>query len=188
MYILKKIIYFYPIIFCCLLIGCAASNAPSNYLPATTEIPQNPYGGWITIIAAPDSSMPDDNWLMYGGEFIASEDSVIYVLYDTLYAIPKQKITNSLLELDEKNTTIYGLWVVGGSLLTISNGAYAVFTLPLWLVAGIPAASGESIRDRYEAEYPDENYWEEIKVFARFPQGTTGINLRELIPYKIIEN
>lgn len=176
------------IIFCLLFFGCATSYAPGDYLPETTEIPQNAYGGWITIITQPDSSNPDDKWLMYGGEFIASEDSVIYVLYDTLYTIPKWKVTNSLLELDQKNTTTYGLWVLGGSVLTISNGYYAMITLPLWLAAGIPTVAGESARDRYETEYPDENYWDEIKEFARFPQGVSGIDLTKLKSYTVIQN
>ena len=165
-----------------IFVGCATSYAPTGYLPPTDEIPEEVHGGWITIITSPDSSKSDEKWMIYGGEFIAVQDSVIYILYDTLYIIPKWEITNSTLELDEKNTGAYGAWVAGGSLLTISNGYYSVITLPLWLVGGIPAASGESIRDRYEMEYPDELYWGEVNKFARFPQGVNDIDLSEIKP------
>ena len=168
-----------------LLFGCASSYAPSDFLPATSDVPQNPYGGWITIITEPDSLIPDDKWMMYSGEFISTEENSVYLLYDSVYQIPKKKITNSLLELDEKNTAAYGLWVLGGSVLTISNGYYAVFTLPLWLAAGIPTVVGESIRDRYEMDFPNDEYWDSVKVFARFPQGIDDIDLSQLKPYAI---
>lgn len=168
-------------------LGCATSYAPDNWLPDTDDVPQNVFGGWITVITEPDSLYPEEKWMEYSGEFIASEDSVICLLYDSLYQIPKHKITESILELDEKNTTAYGLWVLGGSVLTISNGYYAAFTLPLWLGFGIPTVVGESARDRYEMEYPDEQYWDSVKVFARFPQGTNEIDLSQLKPLFVIQ-
>jgi hypothetical protein len=182
MYIHKKIFYSLLLILCTLLIGCAASYAPDNWLPETADVPQNVFGGWITVITAPDILNPDEKWMEYSGEFIASEDSVIIILYDSLYQIPKSKIVNSILELDQKNTTAYGLWVLGGSVLTISNGYYMGITLPLWLFAGIPTVVGESARDRYEMDEPTQEYWDSIKVFARFPQGVSNIDLASIKP------
>ncbi len=179
----KKILLFLMMSPLLILIGCAASLAPENYLPETEDVPQDVYGGWLTITTSPDSLNPNEKWMMYGGEFIAYEDSVVYLLYDSLYQIPIRKITESTLELDEKNTTTYGLWVLGGSVLTISNGAYGIITLPLWLVAGIPTVSGESMRDRYEMDEPTQKYWNSIKMFARFPQGLRGIDLSTIKPY-----
>ena len=103
-------------------------------------------------------------------------------MYDTLYQLPKRKISNSILELDAKNSTTYGLWVFGGSVSTISHGYYAVITLPLWLMFGIPSAVGESVRDRYETEEPTEEYWDSIQMFARFPQGINDIDLSAIKP------
>jgi hypothetical protein len=165
------------------IIGCAASYAPENYLPGTSDVPHNVYGGWLTLTTEPDSLVQESKWMMYGGEFIAVDDSVVFLLYDSLYLIPRRIISESILELDEKNTTTYGLWVLGGSLLTISNGYYAGITLPLWLAAGIPTVAGESARDRYEMEYPDEIYWSNAKKFSRFPQGVKDIDLTQIKPY-----
>lgn len=178
----KKILFFLLLISAVLLIGCAASYAPDNYLPETENVPQDFYGGWLTVITEPDNLNSDENWMQFSGEFIASEDSIIYLLYDSLYQIPKRKITESILELDEKNTTTYGLWVFGGSILTLSNGFYAGITLPLWLLAGIPAVVGESSRDRYEMDEPTAEYWDSIKIFARFPQGISDIDLTTIKP------
>ena len=183
----KKILYFLLLSHFLIFFGCATSYAPENYLPDTDDVPQNVYGGWLTVITEPDSLISNDKWMIYGGEFIASEDSVIYLLYDSLYRIRKSKITESTLELDDKSTGAYGGWVAGGSLLTISNGAYAVFTLPLWLFAGIPAVAGESARDRYEADYPTEVYWDSIKMFARFPQGVGDIDLSQIKPLTLLQ-
>jgi len=182
MYIHKKIVCFFLLTLSTLLMRCATSYAPANYLPSTDDVPQNIYGGWLTVITAPDSLDPDENWMQFSGEFIASEDSIIYLLYDSLYQIPKSKITESTLELDEKNTTTYGLWVFGGSILTLSNGIYAGITLPLWLLAGIPTVVGESSRDRYETDEPTKEYWNSIKMFARFPQGVGNIDLNSIKP------
>ena len=105
----------------------------------------------------------------------------IFICFTIHYLLfQREKIQNSVIELDQKNTGAYAAWVAGGSLLTLSNGYYAGITFPLWMVAGIPAASGESFRDRYETDYPDEFYWDEVKIFSRFPQGVDGINLSEL--------
>jgi hypothetical protein len=102
----------------------------------------------------------------------------------TFYLNPDSSLTFNLKykQKDQKNTGSYAAWVAGGSLLTLSNGLYAGITFPLWMVAGIPATSGESFRDRYEADYPDEFYWNGVKIFSRFPQGIDGINLSELKP------
>ena len=169
-------------------IGCATSYAPENYLPSTDDVPKNVYGGWMTLITEPDTLLQNSKWMMYGGEFLAVDDSIVYLLYDSLYQIPKRIVTESILELDEKNTTAYGLWVLGGSLLTLSNGYYASITLPLWLAAGIPTAAGESARDRYEMDYPDEQYWDSVKMFARFPQGVDGIDITQIKPYTIFKD
>jgi len=179
----KKIIIVLVFILSLFILGCAASYAPANYLPSTDDVPQNVFGGWLTLTTEPDSLIQNSKWMMYGGEFISADDSIVYILYDSLYRIHKRIISESVLELDEKNTTVYGLWVLGGSLLTISNGYYAGITLPLWLAAGIPTAAGESTRDRYEMNYPDDKYWNDIKKFARFPQGVEDINLSQIKPY-----
>jgi hypothetical protein len=178
----NKIIFTIVSISCILVTGCAASNAPDNWLPDTQDVPQNIYGGWITLITEPDSLNPNEEWMQYSGEFISYDESNIYLLYDSLYQIPKSKIRNCTLELDQKNATAYGVWVFLGTISTISNGYYSAITAPLWLVAGIPSAVGESVRDRYEEEPPTQEYWDSINMFARFPQGVSDLDLTTIKP------
>jgi hypothetical protein len=182
MYCHKKIIYSSKLILTLVLGGCATSYAPNNWLPDTDEVPQSTRGGWITVETEEINNQPETRWLQYSGEFIAVDEENIYVLYDSLYIIPRVKILNSIIELDQKNTGIYGGWVVLGSLATISNGYYLALTFPLWMVAGIPAVSGESYRDRYEAESPGEIYWNAVNKYSRFPQGLSTISLSKLQP------
>jgi len=165
-----------------LFTGCATTYAPDNWLPDTQDVPQNVFGGWITVITEPDSLNPDEKWMQYSGEFISFDDSTIYLLYDSLYQIPKRNIRNSTLELDEKSSTTYGFWVFGGTVATLSHGYYAAISAPLWLLIGIPTAVGESVRDRYEAEEPTKEYWDSLNKFARFPQGITNIDLASIKP------
>ncbi|NWG27091.1 MAG: hypothetical protein HXY48_01010 [Ignavibacteriaceae bacterium] len=182
MFIHNKIIFTIASIWYLLFTGCVASYAPDNWLPDTQDVPQNVYGGWITVITEPGSLNQDEQWMQYSGEFISYDESKIYLLYDSLYQIPKSKISISTLELDQKNATTYGLWVFLGTISTLSHGYYASITAPLWLLFGIPSAVGESARDRYESEYPDDAYWESIKKFSRFPQGVSDIDLSSIKP------
>jgi hypothetical protein len=147
--ILSSLLFVYSL----LIVGCATSYAPDNWLPETDDVPQNTHGGWIAIVTQEINSRSDEEWIQYSGEFIALDDDNVYVL-----------------------------WVTLGSLLTISNGAYGVITLPLWLFAGIPTASGESYRDMYIEENPGEVYWDNVNKFSRFPQGVVSINLSDLQP------
>ena len=178
----NKSLYVIILISLGLFAGCASTYAPDNWLPDTPDVPQNVYGGWITLITEPDSLNPEEKWMQYSGEFISLDESNIYLLYDSLYQIPKSKITNSTLEIDEKNATTYGLWVFGGVISTLSHGYYSAITAPLWLLFGIPSAVGESVRDRYEEDEPTQEYWDSINKFARFPQGISAIDLSSIKP------
>lgn len=182
----KNIINISIIVSVLLFTRCATSYAPDNYLPAPEEVPQNVYGGWLTLIVAADT-LENEKWLEYSGEFISSDESFVCLLYDSLYQIPHSIITSSTLELTTNNSTGYGIWVTLGVVSTLSNGVYAAITAPLWLLAGIPAVVGESVRDRYEAENPSVKYWNEVRKFSRFPQGITNINLNQIKQIKIIE-
>jgi len=172
-----------------LLGGCATTYAPSDWLPDTDKISNQAFGGWMTLVASSDTTESEKKLLQYGGEFISSDTENVYLLYDTIYIIPKENIYKATLELDEKNSVAYGLWTFGGTVSTISNGYYLIFTAPFWLLTGIPATVGESSRDRYEAENPDVFYWTEVQKFARFPQGLPDdFDLKKLKPKIFLEN
>ncbi|MCJ7554813.1 MAG: hypothetical protein MUO34_13135 [Ignavibacteriaceae bacterium] len=165
--------------------SCAITYAPTDWLPDTKDVASETYGGWITVTAL----SANEKVFEYSGEFIAVDENNVYLLYDSVYIISKTDIQKSVLEIDEKNSIEYGLWALGGTLSTISNGKFLVITAPLWLLGGIPSAAGESYRDYYEAEYPDSVYWESVSKFARFPQGLPdGVHYNELKAKVILKN
>ena len=169
--------------------GCATTYAPTGWLPDIDNTQKEAYGGWMRLIAEPDSLPNDVYYLQYDGEFISSDSNNVYLLADSLYIIPKDEVTSAILEIDNKNSMEYGLWTVGGCLSTLSNGKFLVITAPLWLLLGLPAVSGESYRDRYEYDAEISRgplYWENVQKFARFPQGISDeINLKTLVPKSI---
>ena len=135
----------------------------------------------------PDSLKNGNKYLQYNGEFISSDTLSVYLLADSLYVVNKVDVISSILELDKKNSTDFGLWTAGGCLLTITNGFFAVITAPIWLITGIPVAIGESVRDRYESDNPNSTYWNSIQKFARFPQGIADIDITALKPKQNID-
>lgn len=185
MSIRKRILCFNFLI---LFSGCATTYAPHDWLPKTEDIQKEAYGGWMTLFVKPDSLKNNDKYLQYNGEFISADTLNVYLLADSLYIVNKVDVISSLLELDRKNSTDYGLWTAGGCLLTITNGFYSIITAPIWLITGIPVSVGESVRDRYETDNPNEAYWNDIQKFARFPQGIYDIDLTSLKPKAIIDN
>jgi hypothetical protein len=179
---LKNILYFFIILIYVLFTGCAVSYAPSEWLPDKDDVPKSTSGGWITIVIEDSTKKKGKRLMQYGGEFIAVDDENVYLLYNSLYVIKKDEIIKSTLEIDRKNTGMYGLWTAMGIPSTCLNGKFLIITFPLWTTLGIPVVADEANRDRYAAEPPDTIYWNDINRYSRFPQGVEGINLAELQP------
>lgn len=156
-------------LFAFLYAGCATSNAPSNWLPDANELEQDAFGGWITLITADNGSL-EKNQQIEMGEFIALDSEKVYIMKDSLLQIMKKEIISAKLEIRTRHNE-YGAWATIGTLSTISNGVFLIFTFPLWLVTDIAALSGEAKSDNYVMKNPDEKYWKEVNKFARFPQG-----------------
>lgn len=168
-----------------LFYGCATSYAPDNWLPNTDQIQREAYGGWLTLYVTDYSTTQNDgDPAEISGEFISSDSNNVYLLtVDNLLTINKSEIKEAILELDDKNTGEYAVWTTLGALSTVSHGMLAGISFPLWLIVGISASSGESLRDRYVEELPADIYWEEVQKFARFPQGLpTNLDLNKLKP------
>ncbi len=157
--------------------GCAHSYAPKRWLPDTQQIQTEAFGGWLTI----EYKIQNKKTEKVGGEYITSDSTNVYILYDSLFIIPKEKITRAILEIDNKNISSYAGWTALGSISTLSHGKFLIFTFPIWIITGVSATSGESYRDRYEDDNPTDIYWNKIIKFARFPQGIPeNINLNIL--------
>jgi hypothetical protein len=74
-------------------------------------------------------------------------------------------------------------WMLLGTLSTISNGAFLIFTAPMWMIGGSLAVGGES---RAPERKSPPLTWVELAPFARFPQGLPdGIALTALQEKKV---
>jgi hypothetical protein len=71
-------------------------------------------------------------------------------------------------------------WTIAGTVSTISNGLFLVFTAPMWIIGGSLAGRSE-IRSAQRNHPPLD--WVGIAPFARFPQGMPeGVELAALRP------
>jgi hypothetical protein len=171
--LIKKIVLSISISF--LLCCCATVRAPYGSVPKRLGIRTDAFGGWITLNLISNAKTVE-------GELVAvSSDSVFVFEGDTLQTFPTLDITYARVVLYNNNSSGYAGWTAIGSLATVLNGYYAVFTFPLFLITGMATTIAESNRVNY-FDFPS-NEWEVLKKYARFPQGIPeGINTSDLRP------
>jgi hypothetical protein len=158
-----------------LLNSCGTVKAPHGSVPKRNALMTDAFGGWIELrLISPENFI--------AGEFIAIRDDSLYILTGgeiQKYAIPN--VSSARVVLFKTESDSYGIWTFFGSLLTLSNGGFAVITLPSTLISGISTTVVEAKRINF-LDYPSNNF-DELKKFARFPQGMPeGINTTDLIP------
>jgi len=94
------------------------------------------------------------------------------------FAIALSDVQSARLAAYNANADRMGALVTLGTLSTISNGFYLVFTAPLWMIGGSVAAgrrSHEPILDYPEAKFQN------FAPYARYPQGLPpGIDRRKI--------
>jgi hypothetical protein len=104
------------------------------------------------------------------GELVAVGDGQIWILSSgsrlkTLSLPSVQRVT---LGVFWSNPTGYAAWTSLGALSTLSHGGFLIFSLPIWLLTGIPSSIYES--NRGVVEYPTQPT-RVLRLYARFPQG-----------------
>jgi hypothetical protein len=164
------------IILCLVILAgaCTGVRAPGESVPKRKALVTDAFGGWIIINPGyPEARM---------GEFISHNNESVFIMTNVgLEEIEKSQIDSARLIMYNTQSLEYSVWTTLGSLSTLSNGFYLSFTLPLWLLTGIPVSTGEVRRQNY-IDYPAAG-WAEMGKFARFPQGMpAGINPLSLWP------
>lgn len=145
------------------LYGCSSAK----YLPESDQVGVNQYGSQIEI------STHDFTVL---GELIVAKDSSLIILLDSdnpneksvkqIKIISVNKIQEFILSYAKHND--YSWTIPVFTLMTISHGAFLIFTLPLNLITTIAINSNASSGFQYN-NYSIE--YNQLKMFARFPQG-----------------
>jgi hypothetical protein len=158
-----------------LLNSCSSVKAPLGTVPVRNALATDTFGGWIELsLISPKDSI--------SGEFIATSNDSLYIMDRgevKIYAV--SNISLARLVIFKNMSSTFGAWTFLGSLLTISNGAFLLFTLPTTLIMGISTTIGEAKRINF-LDYPS-NSIENLSKYARFPQGIPeGLNIADLRP------
>ncbi|WP_029036928.1 hypothetical protein [Salinimicrobium xinjiangense] len=138
--------------------GC---KAPA-YLPDAEEIGIHEFGSFVIIDLTEGSDIE--------GELIAVDDTALIVLSkedeNRIQSVPIARIKGfKLMYAQPKN---YGWTIPVSALATLSHGFLLVFTAPVNIIV----TSGVTARGANAFTYNDGDItMEEIKMFARFPQG-----------------
>jgi hypothetical protein len=153
--------------------GCARNSAPEGWLPKPAEAQTDAYGGWIELTYDETTDRRAE------GELIAVRaDSVWLLGKDQALVIPTTAVKMGKLTAYAAQKGPLTTWAVLGTLSTISNGWFLIFTAPMWLIGG-PFAVGSESRAPERKSPPLD--WEDLAPFARFPQGMPeGIDLSTL--------
>jgi hypothetical protein len=147
---------------CALPLACARNPAPAGALPRVNAVMTDGFGGWIEAVRL--------NGTPVAGELLAANADTVWILNSAgLAALPGDSLRNATLALYEARSGGLGAWVALGTLGTISNGSFLIFTAPLWLIVGTTTAARASRQPLYRWN-PSQSF-DEIRRFARFPAG-----------------
>ena len=154
--------------------GCASNTAPKGWLPSPAEAQAAAYGGWIELTYDQAERRTD-------GELIAVSAESVWVLSGSqALVIPTAAVKSGKLTAYAAQKGGLTAWTVLGTISTISNGGFLIFTAPMWMIGGSLAVGGESRAP--ERKHPRLT-WVELAPFARFPQGLPeGLELTTLQP------
>ena len=138
------------------------SCATPHYLPEAENIPSNQYGANIKVYRFKAQAIIQ-------GELIAVDSTKIIIRSDATNIcreIPKSEIQRYLVRYAESYH--YGWTIPSYALATFSHGFWLVITMPVnILVTSIITGNAEN-----EFTYKTKHLpYEELNMFARFPQG-----------------
>ncbi len=138
-------------------------RAPKDTVPQMAKLPIYPYGGHITLIDMEGQTITN-------GELIGFNADSIFVLSDkVLVGYKVSDVSKARVILFRTNYQEALLLSLLNLPLTLTNGAFGIFTIPLNLIIGGTVILSESKRENY-LDFPEKD-WTEIKKFSRFPQG-----------------
>ena len=142
---------------CFLITNCATTNVPSHWLSEPEEVASDAYGGWIDIQSRENR---------IAGELVAISEDTVFVANSTLHTVASKDVLSARLVIYDASSMAG--YVFLGTLSTISNGLFLIFTAPMWLIGG-PIAAGSRSFDPI-IDYPQRPLVD-FKPFARYPQG-----------------
>lgn len=161
-----------------LLAACTTHHAPRGFLPDTREAQTQAAGGWIEVRYRPGRG---DGELM--GELLAATADSLWIMGSSRATViaTADVASGRLVGYDARPGTVAVATLVG-TLATISNGAFLVFTAPMWIIGGSIATASQG---KAALEELPALRWTDIAAFARFPQGIPpSVDLSEIRPIR----
>lgn len=148
------------LLFAFVLVMVSSCYAP-KYLPNTNKIDIGVLGSFIKIT--------QNSHNIYAGELIEVNNQQIIILDNVSkepIAIDKKDVKKfQLFYAQPKN---YGAYIPLFILNPLMHGKFAIFTIPFHLLITIPV----TVSGANDFTYTNKNLtYEELKMFARFPQG-----------------
>lgn len=162
--------------------NCMSVKAPDNWLPEPENISEDVYGAWITL------RLDDtDDYYFLGGEFIGYEQKTVLLLNENgLSKIAIEDIKEAIIDLYKRETSSLTWWTLGGCVASVTHGWFLIISMPVWLVSGIINSAIASHSGRFAEENPDDDWFEAVKRYSRFPGGIPkNIDLHALKPKQI---
>lgn len=157
-------------------LACKATSVPKEWLPSPQEAQNTAYGGWVDL----GYTEANESRRAVGELIATSADSVWILNQSEALVIPTAAVESGKLFAYAPRTGNIAGWTVAGTLSTLSNGVFLLFTAPMWIVGGSLAGRSE-IRAAQRNNPPLT--WVELAPYARFPQGMPeGLELAALRP------
>ncbi len=155
--------------------GCGSAPGPEGYLPTPVEAGSRPFGGWIELRTSPQEGAVGPR-----GELLAASTDTLWILgSEEVWLIPTEAVLGGELTGYDPEAGQVGLIAFLGTLSTVSNGGFLVFTAPAWILTGILGSRGQA--NLPTIELPPTN-WLELVPFSRFPQGfPEGLDPEQLV-------
>jgi hypothetical protein len=142
--------------------ACATNPAPKGVLPRDDSVGRNGHGGWILVERNSGSAVQ--------GELLAASDDSIWTLTATgVHAVSRDAIQRAELGLFAAEMSGLATWMALGTLGTIGNGYFLIFTAPMWLIGGGFSLARVSRQPLYE--WRKNEPLSSLAQFARFPAG-----------------
>lgn len=143
-------------------LGCASTTAPDGWLPDAGDAGRDAYGAWVTVERADGEPVE--------GELITVGAASVTVLQEdgALRTVFRDEIVKAKLTTYHSRHGLLALWTALGALSTLSHGIVLVISAPFWILAGGLVTVTAS---HQAGENPSWTGWNELRKFARYPQG-----------------
>ena len=158
-------------------VACAANSAPAGFLPKPVEAQQLAFGGWIELTL---KGGPRDSARVEGELIAVSADTVWVLTIAGARAVPTASVGRGKLTGYDSESGEVATAVLGGAVMTFTNGAFLVFTAPMWIIGGLITEANQAALPVKEIP---RDAWVDLRPFARFPQGMPpGVKIGDLKP------